>query len=859
MNYFSSIVRNVKEFYSEINAATLTGAIDVIVVEQEDGTFRCSPFHVRFGKLGVLKAREKIVELQINGCEVPLQMKLDDAGTAFFVENVEGEDESWNVDLATSPLPDPGIAAASFGGRAGKMTPQRLFQPDPLPDGREELDFEISNLFLEPESSKSLTTAGSSVQVKSDVDSRKGRLNRKKRKRRNQLKHTRKGSKCSLKEILLDDEMFPMDDVNDADQEDELGGSEPEYGSESVALDLEFFKRLELKKSESCGVSKVVSVPESTAVVTNQNEETELSNTKVDSHGGKVGKEMDGEVGQALEPMETVYVDTSRPNFHYFSDGEEAPSASKPRRPPSPSILSDSELERAGPVSETDGVWRWGELPTTAPTTPTTPTAEEVSKPDPASQQSGAGRGGWWWNSGAAGTEEKPVKESSKGVYLDDIVANPDLQAIYLAPPGRAEIAQDPLVEPGPADPVAVEEPVSDDDCESRGGLSLPMSPGAKYDSDCEQDLRLKYEADLPSLISRHLPDLAASRCGGLTDASITPHQFETNLVTYAQFLDCLSTSGANSFMNDPNLVIRVHEKYLSWDKASPILLSVLLFKQPLPADLVTECIKDGLDVNINISPEELSAKKVENAENRKTSSWFGWFGSSKNGSSSREGNIKIEEIDEEAKQENSIKKEIIEEEPVQTTRDDCENILPADAFISEAGVGGELPDADDDKKYRKSMRLSSEQISQLNLRPGSNEVEFSVTTAFQGTTRATCHIYLWRHSDKIVISDIDGTITKSDVLGHFLPVIGQIWAQAGVAKLFSKIHDNGYKIMYLSARALGQATITKDYLHSVKQGDVCLPDGPIFLNPDSLIHAFRREVIDRNPEEFKIRCLKDI
>ena len=35
------------------------------------------------------------------------------------------------------------------------------------------------------------------------------------------------------------------------------------------------------------------------------------------------------------------------------------------------------------------------------------------------------------------------------------------------------------------------------------------------------------------------------------------------------------------------------------------------------------------------------------------------------------------------------------------------------------------------------------------------------------------CHIYLWHHTDKIVISDIDGTITKSDVLGHILPVIG--------------------------------------------------------------------------------------
>merc|ERR1712059_55323 len=51
----------------------------------------------------------------------------------------------------------------------------------------------------------------------------------------------------------------------------------------------------------------------------------------------------------------------------------------------------------------------------------------------------------------------------------------------------------------------------------------------------------------------------------------------------------------------------------------------------------------------------------------------------------------------------------------------------------------------------------------------------------------------------------------------------------------------------------------TKDYLQSLKQDDVCLPPGPVFLNPASLLNAVRREVIDRNPEEFKIQCLKDI
>merc|ERR1712156_1084273 len=162
-------------------------------------------------------------------------------------------------------------------------------------------------------------------------------------------------------------------------------------------------------------------------------------------------------------------------------------------------------------------------------------------------------------------------------------------------------------------------------------------------------------------------------------------------------------------------------------------------------------------------------------------------------------------------------------------------------------------------KRFRKTLRLSSERLAEMKLKPGSNEVEFSVTTAFQGTTRCKCHIYLWSYTDKVVISDIDGTITKSDVLGHILPVIGRDWAQSGVAQLFSKIRANGYHIMYLSARAIGQASMTKEYLESVRQGEVYLPEGPVFLNPDSLIHALKREVIDKNPEEFKIRCLKDI
>lgn len=78
MNYVGQLAETVlitvKELYKGLNPATLTGCIDIIVVRQPDGSFRCSPFHVRFGKLGVLRSREKVVSdaLQM-GC-VPFML-----------------------------------------------------------------------------------------------------------------------------------------------------------------------------------------------------------------------------------------------------------------------------------------------------------------------------------------------------------------------------------------------------------------------------------------------------------------------------------------------------------------------------------------------------------------------------------------------------------------------------------------------------------------------------------------------------------------------------------------------------------------------------------------------------------------
>ena len=149
--------------------------------------------------------------------------------------------------------------------------------------------------------------------------------------------------------------------------------------------------------------------------------------------------------------------------------------------------------------------------------------------------------------------------------------------------------------------------------------------------------------------------------------------------------------------------------------------------------------------------------------------------------------------------------------------------------------------------------------IKHLTLEKGSNEIQFSVLKDTQGVSKCCCNIYLWQHRDKIVISDIDGTITKSDVLGQVFPMIGRDWTQSGVAPLFSKVANNGYRIVYLSARAIGQANATKEYLTSITQSEVKLPNGPIFLNPASLVKALQQEVIENNPEPFKMSSLEEI
>lgn len=102
-------------------------------------------------------------------------------------------------------------------------------------------------------------------------------------------------------------------------------------------------------------------------------------------------------------------------------------------------------------------------------------------------------------------------------------------------------------------------------------------------------------------------------------------------------------------------------------------------------------------------------------------------------------------------------------------------------------------------------------------------------------------------------------TIFRSDALGHVLNMIGRDWTHTGVAKLYTDIVNNGYNIMYLTSRSVGQADTTRAYLHGVCQDSYRLPRGPVICSPDRTMAALRREIYLRKPEVFKMACLRDI
>ncbi|GHJ88552.1 hypothetical protein NliqN6_4954 [Naganishia liquefaciens] len=956
------------QYYSGINPATLTGAIDVIVVRRkdEDGNdvYSCSPFHVRFGKLQVLRAGEKRVKLQLPDSlpsphEAPFWMKVGEAGEAFFVVET---DEEVPEELQTSPVmsatdvsppvspdfsgregegPDGknnlsatqepfgrgqgGISITNSPGALQPHEPEFLDLNDELPldqtDSQQHASLEATprppskpltendnkrKLQIESDVpvSKAISSASPSTILnaashllpsflhsspptpKSEETNKSTRYEKEPQTippnplespaaahellraqkisayvREHKVAHSRSSSVSSFGSGRSKLGPGPAGENSFGDRADahlpqvaagEGDGPEVEYREDAV-LDAMGYHANTSEAPEHGQSAEEPSDAEAAAIVSAQvlsenmslgdsitvdsenhlvqfaqdlliSAGTPASDLKADKQGSSqdfrttqritsqtvVAKEIARRLNslslesspgadpdtESLEQVQAGQGDTRLvPRREDFNRGQSEPPPATSQR----NMLSLPRMESPPPYSEqgpADYTWEWGGFPTKTP---------------------GANEQTFDFSSSLS-----PMQEDSK--VADPVDAHVQKlrdhnqsrsNSIPVVSKGQNGIANGgrPRLDTGHAhtDPVLPDDAHVQHVNEQHGHLG-------KLKND-EED---PYKFMLDTLSVCHTFELSLSAPDDDTDAEVTDAEFNAERITFRRFVE------DPSIVDQPNLVIKYGSSYLTWQNASPVLAALAVYRRSLlpPAPSVLPAQKSQGN-----SPASVSTKPS------KGYAWSRWW---RRGESA---GIPLEKDSSPA--------------PAQATSN-AQSAISNQA--AKTRINTESPDEHQNKKYyAKTLRLTSDQLKSLNLQQGANKVVFSVTSSYSGVASCTSRIFLWEEDDHVVISDIDGTITKSDALGHVFAAIGRDWTHLGVAKLYTDICNNGYKIMYLTSRAIGQADSTRDYLRGISQGSYQLPEGPVIMSPDRLFTSLHREVIMRKPEIFKMACLRDI
>lgn len=154
----------------------------------------------------------------------------------------------------------------------------------------------------------------------------------------------------------------------------------------------------------------------------------------------------------------------------------------------------------------------------------------------------------------------------------------------------------------------------------------------------------------------------------------------------------------------------------------------------------------------------------------------------------------------------------------------------------------------------------SSEILKSLCLLKGKNILTFE-NKFYQ--LHGVCDVYLWSIHDKVVVIDIDGTLTRSDVRGYVETVyLGRYdYIHEGTVTFFHLLEKEYHVCMlYLTSRPRHHYNDTKAFLHLVNdQKGLHLPYGPLFTNKENVLKAIYRELVARTSAQFKGSVLVDI
>ncbi|KAF8499982.1 Lipin/Ned1/Smp2-domain-containing protein [Gautieria morchelliformis] len=755
MNYLRGALSAASQYYKDlppINPSTLTGAIDVIVIErptESGGTeLVCSPFHVRFGKWQVLRPGEKKVNVLVNGHPIPFNMKIGDAGEAFFVFET---DEDVPDELITSPLLQPTVVRqsdnrdeTSTAGKFGMEEGSEGFMAPP-----EESELDIDGDRQEPEF----------------LD----------------LNATQSG-----------------------------GSSTPDYpqlitgkGSPTDPLHADM-----VAKPEGLTATR----PNASENLMSPNHENNSLGTR-----GQDGLEFEADVGDNKLPRVDV-LEAQPPKVTYHHDVVLDVSGYHSKGASERTIDADKWWERkheSRSATSLDITTRPDGSRSPSPESHRYPSALHVPRaisepPEYGATSSPPPEYSWEWG---AFPQRSPIRSNYSSEDTDV------LDSIRFPPAMPDVVTQRHTPSP------------------PRSRSPIPEADGGRLEADEEDPYRvwLDFEGQRLGFELSLCGDCMREE-GAAVAAAGAAERFERNKVTYKQLMDDPDT------VHSRDLVVRWDDEYIYQSDCSPLMPALVGWRRRTLSPRASP-----------VSNAEAGPRKPIAAP--RPSTWSRWWSRNRTipdvTESSLDRPMTLSETGKTHVQQPSL--DHPESAPANTNIPGLQQTTPLKAGIPFPSA---QPDGAD-KKYAKTLRLTSDQLKALGLKKGANGITFSLSAS--GQVACTARIFLWDATDHVVVSDIDGTITKSDALGHVFTLIGRDWTHLGVAKLYTDICRNGYKIMYLTSRAIGQADSTRDYLKGIKQNNYQLPEGPVIMSPDRLLTSLHREVIMRKPETFKMACLRDI
>ncbi|KAJ3806868.1 nuclear elongation and deformation protein 1 [Lentinula aff. lateritia] len=947
MNYIRGAVNAISapyQYYKDINPATLTGAIDVIVIQRpadNGGTeLACSPFHVRFGKWQVLRPSEKKVTVSVNGHPIPFDMKIGEAGEAFFIFETEDDVPE---DLITSPLLRPSsptdenargsmdVETTRYGTKKGGDQNPDAGEPEPLdlnalPSPPEE-DVGVDGDHNANTSSGHITTPTAHKPSASTSSFTVPSIEPHHIRRRASTVSVSIPHASSLPSPPPSPTRTSAEKAQDARADASLKQPVAEIQApeircqDGIALDTTGYHSQQLPQSPSNVSTKKHDSSHDRersdqTIHCNDDDDTTLyafpsdSTRKSDDTfpGGEhdyLTEHTNSQFKSLTLPFPSRAVTEPPPDLPFPSPSSSAPNSASPVSATLKRFPGPGKFNVLSPVQEYS--WEWGAFPTPSPMKSSfgkggrfesglgTIGPEEEhdtftsSEPHNGNFTSSRGR---TIGSGTRDSKGKSMLSGLSKVSPDDEGDNVHARSMSVPPgfdesPTRERQRESLFAKYNDADPaaeftVAQEHEIDAASLSGSGGFgSSGKLSASKSDPTVFKLLIEGKKVEFELSLVEYPEDERNGHDGDDVEGESDDHEelsrgidefetarlFEKGKISFEDFIQ------NDQLVRDPRLVLKwTRQQFISQRDGSPLMDALAIWRDSYilrkgkrvsmrPVSPISALDEDQ-EGNVKISPITdpegkklvLERSKSEPPEEMKgpslggvksppptSSSWAQWWRRSRKST-----NV-------------PVSKPLEVPVPFDELMGGSAPALPSTPVHQSSTELERTPTFTDSspRKYAKTLRLTSDQLKSLNLKPGPNSITFSLHMS--GVVACTARIFLWDSTDLVVISDIDGTITKSDGLGHVFAMIGRDWTHLGVAKLYTDITRNGYKIMYLTSRAIGQADATRGYLKGIKQNDYQLPEGPVIMSPDRLMASLHREVIMRKPEVFKMACLRDI